>query len=52
MSIIHLKDINKTYQGAQPLHVLKGINLDIEKVQIAAKKVAKFKAGAELDAAL
>ena len=25
-----LKDINKTYQGAQPLHVLKGINLDIE----------------------
>ena len=31
MSIIHLKDINKTYQGAQPLHVLKGINLDIEK---------------------
>ena len=31
MSIIHLKNINKTYQGAQPLHVLKGINLDIEK---------------------
>lgn len=31
MSIIHLKDINKTYQGAQPLHVLKGINLDIER---------------------
>lgn len=30
MSIIHLKDINKTYQGAQPLHVLKGIDLDIE----------------------
>ena len=29
--MIHLKDINKTYQGAQPLHVLKGINLDIEK---------------------
>ena len=28
--MIHLKDINKTYQGAQPLHVLKGINLDIE----------------------
>ncbi|MBO5001824.1 MAG: ABC transporter ATP-binding protein [Prevotella sp.] len=27
--MIHLKDINKTYQGAQPLHVLKGINLDI-----------------------
>lgn len=28
--MIHLKDINKIYQGAQPLHVLKGINLDIE----------------------
>ncbi|MBQ5606220.1 MAG: ABC transporter ATP-binding protein [Prevotella sp.] len=27
--MINLKDINKTYQGAQPLHVLKGINLDI-----------------------
>lgn len=31
MSIIHLKDVNKTYHGAQPLHVLKGINLDIER---------------------
>ena len=29
--MIKLKDINKTYQGAQPLHVLKGINLDIDK---------------------
>ena len=29
--MIHLHEINKTYQGAQPLHVLKGINLDIEK---------------------
>lgn len=29
MSIITLKDINKTYHGVQPLHVLKGINLDI-----------------------
>lgn len=29
--MIHLKDINKTYQGAQPLHVLKGITLDIRK---------------------
>ncbi len=28
-TMIHLKDINKTYQGAQPLHVLKGIDLDI-----------------------
>ncbi len=31
MALIELKDVNKTYQGAQPLHVLKGINLDIEK---------------------
>lgn len=29
--MIHLCDVNKTYYGAQPLHVLKGINLDIEK---------------------
>lgn len=29
--MIHLQDINKTYQGAQPLHVLKGISLDIKK---------------------
>lgn len=28
-NMIHLKDINKTYFGAQPLHVLKGIDLDI-----------------------
>ena len=28
--MIHLENINKTYFGAQPLHVLKGINLDIE----------------------
>lgn len=27
--MIHLQDINKTYFGVQPLHVLKGINLDI-----------------------
>lgn len=29
--MIHLENINKTYQGAQPLHVLKGITLDIKK---------------------
>lgn len=29
--LIELKDVNKTYQGAQPLHVLKGIDLGIEK---------------------
>lgn len=28
--IIQLKDINKTYYNGAPLHVLKGINLDIE----------------------
>ena len=27
--MIHLENIHKTYQGAQPLHVLKGITLDI-----------------------
>ena len=29
--MIHLKDINKTYYNGAPLHVLKGINLDIER---------------------
>ena len=29
--MIHLSDINKTYNNGAPLHVLKGINLDIEK---------------------
>src|SRR5574344_2098727 len=28
--MIHLNDINKTYNNGQPLHVLKGISLDIE----------------------
>src|SRR5574344_47261 len=28
--MIHLQDINKTYNNGAPLHVLKGINLDIE----------------------
>ncbi|MGN1375556.1 MAG: ABC transporter ATP-binding protein [Prevotella sp.] len=28
--MLHLKDINKTYNNGQPLHVLKGISLDIE----------------------
>ncbi len=27
--MIHLKDIHKTYFGAQPLHVLKGIDLEV-----------------------
>lgn len=29
--MIHLRDINKTYNNGAPLHVLKGIDLDIEK---------------------
>ncbi|KAA6337879.1 putative ABC transporter ATP-binding protein [termite gut metagenome] len=29
--MIHLKDINKTYYNGAPLHVLKGIDLDISK---------------------
>ena len=29
--MISLRDVNKTYQGAVPLHVLKGINLEIAK---------------------
>ena len=29
--MIQLKDVNKTYQGAQPLHVLKGVDLHIRK---------------------
>ena len=29
--MIHLEGINKTYFNGAPLHVLKGIDLDIEK---------------------
>ena len=29
--MIHLANVNKTYYGVQPLHVLKGIDLDIER---------------------
>lgn len=29
--MIHLEELNKTYNNGTPLHVLKGINLDIEK---------------------
>ena len=28
--VIELRDVNKTYHGAQPLHVLKGIDLSVE----------------------
>lgn len=31
MGLIHLENINKTYHNGAPLHVLKGINLDIDK---------------------
>ena len=31
MALIELSDINKTYNNGQPLHVLKGINLQIER---------------------
>lgn len=34
--IIELKDINKTYPGAVPLHVLKDINLQIEKGELCS----------------
>ena len=34
--MIHLRDINKTYAGAQPLHVLKGINLDIHEGEMVS----------------
>lgn len=34
--IIELKDINKTYQGAVPLHVLKGINLNIDRGELVS----------------
>lgn len=34
--MIHLKNINKTYPGIVPLHVLKGINLDIAKGELVS----------------
>lgn len=34
--IIELNDINKTYPGAVPLHVLKGINLEIDKGELVS----------------
>ncbi len=34
--MIHLHDINKTYPGAVPLHVLKGISLDIDRGELVA----------------
>lgn len=34
--MIELKDINKTYPGVVPLHVLKGINLNIERGELVS----------------
>lgn len=34
--MIELRDINKTYNDGAPLHVLKGINLDIEKGEMVS----------------
>lgn len=34
--MISLKDVNKTYPGAVPLHVLKGINLEIRKGELVS----------------
>ncbi len=34
--MIHLKGIHKTYSGAQPLHVLKGIDLDIAEGELVS----------------
>lgn len=34
--MISLKDINKTYPGAVPLHVLKGINLEVAKGELVS----------------
>lgn len=34
--IIELKDINKTYPGAVPLHVLKGIDLNIDRGELVS----------------
>ena len=34
--IVKLRDINKTYDNGTPLHVLKGIDLDIEKGEMVS----------------
>ena len=34
--MIRLNDINKTYYSAQPLHVLKGINLHVEEGEMVS----------------
>ena len=39
--MIHLEGINKTYFNGAPLHVLKGINLDIEKGEMVGVGIGK-----------
>ena len=34
--MIRLKEVNKTYPGAVPLHVLKGIDLEIDKGELVS----------------
>lgn len=34
--MIELKDVNKTYPGAMPLHVLKGINMEVERGELVS----------------
>ncbi len=34
--IIRLNDVNKTYEGAVPLHVLRGINMSVEKGELVS----------------
>lgn len=34
--IIRLRDVNKTYDGAVPLHVLRGINMSVEKGELVS----------------
>lgn len=34
--VIEIKDLHKTYPGAQPLHVLKGVSLEVERGEMVA----------------
>ena len=34
--MILLKDVNKTYPGVVPLHVLKGINLEVSRGELVS----------------
>lgn len=36
LAMIHIRDINKTYNNGSPLHVLKGIDLDIESGELTS----------------